>query len=240
MLARHEIDFQLWEKYNKTKFKPDRDALLKRMDPLIQVSVNKWAGPVPRDVLVNEAKILAMKSFDTYDPNRGVKLSTHVTNNLAPISRVVYTHQNVARLPENILLRTHAYQTALEHITATKGREPTTDELHEELGWSVPEIARIGTQIRKDLVESVGGLDDTFYPSHEQDAMEIMIAVYMSLNPSEKKLFEYTTGFNGHPILKNAAIMRRLGITQSQLSYRKTLLKNKVDGLLSQERSRAR
>jgi len=83
-------DLALWEQYKRTKSSVDRANLLRRFDPVIQSQVNKWAGPVPRDVLVNEAKLLAVKAFDSYDPSKGAALATHVTNNLAPISRIVY------------------------------------------------------------------------------------------------------------------------------------------------------
>jgi DNA-directed RNA polymerase specialized sigma subunit len=229
------MDIQAWEKYKKSRSMSDRDALLRRMDSIIQSYVNKWVGPVPRDLLLNEAKMLAIKAFDTYDPKKGTALATHIINNLAPISRIVYTHQNVARLPENILLKTHAFNAAKEHLTATIGREPTMDELHQELGWSGKELQRMETYQRSDLIESVGGMNDSFYGNIEDSEDDTLFAIYMSLLPDEKKLLEYTTGYNGvthdHPKLSNPEIMKRLGVTQAQLSYKKTLLTNKIIAL---------
>ena len=50
--------------------------------------------------------------------------------------------------------------------------------------------------------------------------------------PEEKVLFEYTTGFNGKPKLSNPEIMRKMNLTQAQLSYKKTLLTRKLKRLL--------
>lgn len=225
-------DLKLWNTYKSYKRPEDRAALLRQFDPVIHNQVNKWAGPVPRNVLVNEAKLLALKAFDTYDPNKGTALASHVTNNLAPISRIVYTHQNTARLPENITLKVRAYTQAVDHLTTMYGREPTVDELHQELGWPVNEINRIQTYMTKDLVESVGGLNDNFYSDDEDADADMLAAVYFDLTPTEKQLFEYTTGHNGKPKLSNPEIMRRLGLTQAQLSYQKSLLTKKIKRLL--------
>jgi len=182
------VDYQYWERYKNNKTPQNRSALLKRFAPLIQSRVNRWVGPVPRDILTNEAKLLAIKAFDSYDPKRGVALATHVTNGLAPLSRVVYSHQNTSRLPENLVIKTHSYQAAIDNFSTLHGREPTTDELHEELGWSKKEIDRIAKYLRKDLVESVGNVQGSFYDDSEDKDDDALAAIYFDLLPDEKKL----------------------------------------------------
>ncbi len=230
-----EKDLELWREYKRTGSKQARDQLLRNFDGLIQNQVNRWAGALPREVLRNKAKVLAIKAFDSYDENKGTALSTHVTNSLQPLSRLVYQHQNTARLPENVSLQMGSYQSAKSYLESEKGREPTTDELADELGWSPGEIGRIETYNRRDLLESGQQLAGDFYSrSQQQDHDEdILAAVYHELLPDEKRLFEYTTGFNNKPILSNPELMEELNLTQSQLSYKKTLLKNKIDRLVN-------
>ncbi len=194
------------------------------------------AGPVPKDVLVNKAKVLAIKAFDTYNPDKGAALSTHVINNLAPISRVVYTHQNAARLPENLTMKVNAYNTAKENLSVTLGRQPSDMELHQELGWSAPEVNRMSQYMRNDLVESIGGLDDSFYSDQEAEDDDLLAAIYFDLSPEEKELFVRVTGYLNHPKQNNSEIIRDLGISQAQLSYRKTLLLKKINRLTENKR----
>jgi len=226
-------DLTYWQAYSAKGTAKNRDALLKRMHPLIMKQVNVWSGPVPASVLKNEAKVLTIKAFDTYDPKKGTALSTHVVNNLAPLSRVVYTHQNAARLPENITLKVRAYQQAQEYLTSIHGRAPTTDELHQELGWTTAEINRVSKSEIKDLVESVGGVNATFFSGKEQSEEDLLAAVYYDLTPTEKKLFEATTGYNNKPILKNSEIVKKFHMTQTQVSYNKTLLTNKINRIMA-------
>jgi DNA-directed RNA polymerase specialized sigma subunit len=231
MNTQKQRDLELWEKYKASKSPMDRDALLKHLEPLIHRQVNKWAGPVPRNTLLTQAKLLAAKSLDTYDPSKGTALSTHVVNGMNPISRTVYTYQNTARMPENITLKQNTYNAAKDHLVTTLGRDPSVDELHGTLGWNVNELNRMETYTRKDMVESVGGLNDTFYSGNASIEDDILASVFFSLTPDEKQLFEHTTGYNGKPVLNNDQLIKKLGISQAQLSYRKTLLTNKLQKL---------
>jgi len=229
MLNTKQTDIKLWEKYKESGSPSDRDALIKHLDPLLRKQVAKWAGNVPQNTLMTQAKLLTAKALDTYDPDRGTALSTHIVNSLAPLSRTVYTYQNVARIPENITLKLNAYNAAKDHLITTLGRDPDTDELHQELGWNANELNRMSSYVRKDLVESVGGLNDNFYGNTASSEDDTLASLYFSLSPQEKKIFEYTTGYNGKPELSNTEIMEKLGLSQAQLSYQKTLLKNKID-----------
>lgn len=227
-------DLEIWNRYKKNKSPVDRAALLQRMDPLIQTTVNKWTGAVSRAALLTEAKLLAVKAFDSYDPNKGTALATHVVSNLAPISRIVYTYQNTARLPENITLKLHTYNTAVEHLKAHHGREPTTDELHQELGWNSTELNKLNAYQRADLIESGPAVSsDAFFDDKDDTDEDLLSAIYYDLMPDEKRLFEMTTGFNGKKPMSNPEILKATGMTQAQLSYQKTQLKNKIERLLA-------
>jgi DNA-directed RNA polymerase specialized sigma subunit len=221
-------DMELWETYKATQLPVDRDAVLKHMDPLVQRQVKKWAGNVPKATLTAQARLLAAKGLDTYDPAKGTALSTHVVNSMAPLSRTVYTYQNTARIPENITLKLNAFTAAKDHLVTSLGRDPNLEELHQELGWSVNELNRLENYVRKDLVESVGGLNADFHSSNGTTEDDALAAIYFSLTPAEKNLFEYTTGYNGKPVLDNTGLIKQLGLSQAQVSYQKSLLKDKI------------
>jgi len=231
-----DLDIQQWKIYRDTKSLTERDKLYTRMKPLVMKQVHKWSGPIPQDVLHNSAKALAFKAFDTYNPNKGAALSTHVTNSLAPLSRVVYTHQNTARLPENLTLKVHSYNAAKEHLTTVNGYEPTTGQLHEQLGWAKKELDRLETYMRRDLVESEGGLSDSFYGQADDTDSDLLAAMHMDLMPDEKIFFEALTGYGDKPKLSNANIMKKLNINQAQLSYKKNLLTKKIQSFMQGRR----
>ena len=227
-----EQDIQLWKEYKATNSPLLRDKLLGRMAGLIQSSVNKWAGTLPIDVLKTKASILAIKSFDTFDPNRGVALSTHVVNNLAPLSRLIYTYSNTARVPENIALKINTFNQAVDHLTTLYGRQPNTEELHSFTGFGAQDINKLRTMGGKDLIESGGNISSSFYSDKEDTDSASIDALYFSLSPDEKILFECTTGYGGHQVLNNAEIIDKLHMSQAQVSYKKTQLATKLKSLI--------
>lgn len=227
-------DTALWSEYKRSPTTANLERLMTQFSGIINSQTNKWSGPLPRDVLRNEAKMLAMKAFDTYDPAAGASLATYLTNQLLPLSRIVYTYQNSARMPENITQKVNVYNSAVNDLKFTLGREPTTDELHSELGWTASEISRVRDYNHKELIESGPTVSSQFYSRQRDDADDLVIgAIYMELTPQEKALFECTTGYNGHKVLDNPAAMKKLGLSQAQLSYQKTKLKQKIESIMS-------
>lgn len=222
----------LWDKWNTTKSPEDLQRLVHKLEPIIYNTTTKLSGgSISADTLKSKGVVLAVKAIKTYDPNKGVTLATHVTNNLAPLHRVVYTHQNTARLPENITLKINQYNAAKDYLLSTNGREPSIEELHQELGWSTNEIKKLDLYQRKDLVESLNNTGDAF-GKDDKDG-DLLAALYYDLNPTERKLFAYTTGYNS-PKMSNPQMMKALGLNQAQLSYQKTLLTKKIKKLIDQ------
>ena len=216
-------DLELWRRWKKTHAPDDLQKLLTQMNPLLLREVNKWAPSMSRSYLEGEAKRLAVEAFETYDPNMGAALSTYVASRLPKLSRVVYATQNTARLSETKNLLFHSYHTATNDLKDRHGREPTNDELADHLGWGVKKLETFQRQSqRKEFVES----ED--HPESEDVDDHLTDFIYHDLTPLQKSIFEYTAGYQGKPRLGGAAIMKKLGITQGQLSYQKTLIESAI------------
>jgi len=231
-----DTDLAVWQEYKRNPSSVNKEKLLKRFDGVINNQVNKWAGPVSRDVLLNEARLLAGKAFDTFNPAAGASLATYLTNQLLPLSRVVYTYQNTVRMPENVTQKIRTFNLANNTLKVSLGREPTTDELHNELGWSASDITRIRDYNKRDLLESGPAITGDFYAADRDDEDDMILGgIYFELLPEEKKLFEYTTGYNGAKVLSNPEIMKRMNVTQAQLSYKKVQLRKKIESLMQRQ-----
>lgn len=216
-------DLELFKTWNKSQSPYDLEALIKQLNPLIQAEVNRRAGTLARGTLETQAKVLAVKAIKTFDPSRGFKLSTHVTNQLQKLSRLNYAQQNAARIPEHSMLQWHTYNIAMEEFKTDNGRDPTTDELADTLKWSPRKIEQFQTQFgRSELLESIDTPTDMFVPYIHSPKLDY---AYSTLSPRQKLIFEHTTGYNGAKILPNAEIIKKLGITQGVLSYEKSKLR---------------
>lgn len=224
-----ERDIELWQKWNKSKSSADLEALVMQLDPLIQSEVNRRAGTLARPVLVTQAKVLAVKAIQSYDPAKNVKLSTHVTNQLQKLSRVNYAHQNAARIPEHAMLQFHSFNLAKEDLKEDLGRDPTHQEMADHLKWSPKKVEQYHNQFgRAELLESIDTPASMFVAATHDPRVDY---AYHSMSPRQQKIFEHTTGYLGSERLSNAQIMKKLEITQGILSYEKTKIRDMLKGL---------
>lgn len=222
-------DTEAWKKWNQSGSPVDLDNVLDKLTPMIQSEVNRWAGSLARPLLELEAKKLAVEAIKSYSPSAGAALGTHVANRLKKLSRVTYTHQNVGRIPEHQVLKLTSYNVAKENLTNSLGRDPTADEMAGELVWSKPYLNRFQRSLRSEFVES-GETPPIFDTDSGQHGM--VDFVYNDMNPMHKKIFEHTTGYGGAKILGNAALMKKLKLSQGQYSYQKRQVINKVEDTL--------
>ena len=226
-------DLKAWQEYRASPSVVKREALLRRFESLIDLQVNKWAGPVNRDVLLNEARLMAARALDSYNPAAGTSLATHITNQLRPLSRLVYTYQNSVRMPEETARKIGTFNAASKRLQLTLGREPTTDELHNELGWTAREIHRINSAKHKNLLESGAPVSGDFFEGNFDDADDILLGgIYYELSPEEKQLFEGLTGYNGAQRLRPQALANKLHISVGSLNYKKIQLLRHIERLL--------
>jgi DNA-directed RNA polymerase specialized sigma subunit len=217
-------DLELWKQWKKTRAPGDLQKLLTQMTPILMREVNKWAPSMSRSYLESEAKRLAVEAFEKYDPNMGAALSTYLASRIVKLSRVVYATQNTARLSETKNLLFHSYHTASNDLRDKHGREPTNDELADHLGWSPKKLEQFQRQSqRKEFVES----ED--HPESEDAEDHLVDYIYHDLTPLQKSIFEHSTGYQGKPVLSGADTMKKLNITQGQLSYQKTLIVQAVE-----------
>lgn len=220
-----ERDLELWRTWKKTRSDPDLAALMKQMNPIIQKEVNRWSGVLARPVVEMEARRLAIQAFDNYNEFAGAAVSTHLTNYLQKLSRLIYTHQNLARIPEYQTLKINAFNRARSELETTLGREPTTEELADSVGWSKSQIADLHKLTRPEQLEFHDSMPSFAKEGEDDGTIDL---VYHDLNPTQKIIFEHQTGYGGKQKLSNKDLMKKLSLTQGQLSYEKRRLVERI------------
>ena len=225
-MDRKEKELLLWQDWKTTGSNRSRNDLLRSIDPLLQKQVNKFqTSPLPRTALETEARMLALKAFETYDPSKA-QLNTHVTNHLKHLQRYVIEYQNVGKIPESRALEISKFNNISSHLEDSLGREPSTAELADELGWSTAEVDRMLTELRSDLdirqvepdAEGTGFYDYTAFQSKGiDDALEF---VYFDASMEDKLILEYTFGIKGKKRMSVADIAKKLNKTESYVRTR--------------------
>lgn len=217
MNPRQQQDLDLWKEWRKTRSPVVLKQLLDGLKPLLNREISKWDTTVPRAALESKAKLLTVDALEKYDPNRGAAVGTHVASRIRKLSRSVYPYQNVARLPENQQLLYNTFQVAQNNLIDTLGRDPTHEELADELSWTPKKVTGFQQAFgRRELVESEGALISV------DDARDSVVDFYYhGLSPDDKLLFQDITGYGTGLSFSNARLRRKYKLSQGQLSYRK-------------------
>jgi len=217
METRQQQDLELWKEWRKDNSPTTLNKLMNRLNPLIHREVNKWQYTVPPAALVSKGRILTVEALKSYDPNKGAAIGTHVTSRLRKLSRFAYPFQNVARMPENKQLLYNTFEGARTRLYDNLGREPTVDEISDELAWTPKKVQDFQKSFgRRELVESEGAFQD-----EHSDEAPLVDFYYHGLSPEDKLLFQDITGYGGTKPLNNDELRRKYKYTQGQLSYKK-------------------
>jgi len=235
-MDRKEKELKLWEEWKFNRNIRARDELLKSLRPLLAKEINKFStSPIPRPALETEAKVLALKAFETYDPKRA-QLNTHVTNHLKHLQRYVLTYQNIGKIPEHRGLAIGKFQTTKETLMEELDREPTLVELADALHWPLAEVERMQTELRRDLnmaramqEEESGQFFDLLQKPGQDPLKEAIEYVYFDASPEDKKILEYAFGIGGQQILRPREIAQKLNRTENYIRTRFKILASEIN-----------
>lgn len=219
-------DVDAWQAWKSSGDRQDLGNLFKRVEPVIQKEVSRWAsGPVARPVLNLEAKKISLNAFRTFDPDKA-RLNTHLTNNLKGLSRIVYTHTNPARMPEHQVLKMNSFLTVRNSLEEELGRDPTTLEISENLAWSPREVESYQGQMRTGY--STSQPVPAGFERYDADKA-FLDFVYYDLADQDKLVFEYTTGYGGKRVLSAQDLIKKTGMTQGQISHSKRRIRRLIE-----------
>jgi DNA-directed RNA polymerase specialized sigma subunit len=209
--------------YNNWKLKGDKESLGKlihQLNPIIYSEVRRVSGTLPEAALSAEAKRWAIQALQTYDPSKGVAVSTHVMNYLPKVRRLNYKFQNSARLPENLHLQFTEFHNAVSHLDNTLNREPTDEEIAKHLGWSKPLVVKFKGSLYEDLVESA-----TQRPieTNQFNSNKFLLDHIMDKLDAQEKMILENKG-----TMPASELAEKLGVNISRLNYLSAKLRDKI------------
>lgn len=208
--AYSDSDLELWKKYKQGNQQAKWD-LLKRFHGVITSNARKLSNVRPYSVVEAELKELTLKAFDTFNPARGAKLSTHVVNTYKKVSRENISNQHAIRTPENVHFKFRPITEATEYLTSALNRDPTNAEIAEYTGWSLPKVSDAQSRLRRELVES----KQTFDPGvNELDpTAQAFFYAYNCLDNQGKYILEHSTGYGGKQEMSDTKIRQALKLS---------------------------
>ena len=227
---RSQKDMELWQKWMDNGKQPeDTELLLNNFKGLIRSESNRYAGHlnIPSSAIHSQFQTQAMKGFETYDPNRGAKLSTHLKNQMLRGNRFIRTYQNIGRIQEARIYKISDFKTNELELEDKLGRPPTALEMADRMKWPVKQVVALKHEIRDEIPSSrLQGDMLSIKPSADAEVLRL---IQYELSPDERAVFEYSTGQNGKPMLKPGEISKKLNMPASKVSRLKLSVAKKID-----------
>lgn len=219
-------------RWQKDRNQKDFAYLYKSMQPVINSQLTRYTAgsPVPRATFRGEVAKLFVKALETYDPTKGTKLSTHLTTTLSRLFRINLQYQNVGRISsESLVAKMTSFQNRKSFLEDKLGREPSSTELADDLGWSLNDVEKL---VREDRKDAFIGSDHWVVDTSAADPRfkdKLNYLYQFEAKGKEKLVLEYTYGLGGKPEVKrNIDIARFAGITPNRVSQIKSKFAKKL------------
>jgi RNA polymerase primary sigma factor len=184
--------------------------------------------------MISEGNIGLMKAVERFDPNKGAKLSTYGAWWIKQaIKRALANQSKTIRVPVHMTDRIARMRRTSTKLHAELGREPTDDELGEELGmksWRVAELRTAG--IRPASLDAPIGEDEserfaavikderaeTPYQQLEGKSIEAMLRKMVSaLPPREAMILRHRFALDGAEQKTLEEVGEMLGVTRERV-----------------------
>src|SRR3954449_5741079 len=195
--------------------------------------------------LISEGNIGLMKAVERFDPSKGGKLSTYGSWWIKQsIKRALANQSKTIRLPVHLVDKISKMRRTAMRLQEEFGREPTDDELGEELGITASRVAQLRTAaIRPASLDAPIGDDESnnfaevvqdenaFTPYEELEdktVTRMLQEMIKTLDPREATILRYRFGLDGGSEKTLEEVGQRFGVTRERVRQIQNIALNKL------------
>ena len=215
--------------------KKAREQMIKANLRLVVKIARDYEGiGLPLLDLISEGNIGLMKAVERFDPSKGGKLSTYGSWWIKQsIKRALANQSKTIRLPVHLVDKISKMRRTAMRLQEELGREPTDDELGEELGISGSRVAQmrmaavrpasldapIGDEDSNNFAEVVQDENaDTPYEQLEDKTVTGMLQeMVKTLDQREATILRYRFGLDGGPERTLEEVGKKFNVTRERV-----------------------
>ena len=205
--------------------------------------------------LISEGNIGLMKAVERFDPAKGGKLSTYGSWWIKQsIKRALANQSKTIRLPVHLVDKISRMRRVAMKLQEEFGREPTDEELAEEMGMTVMRVAQMRTAaIRPASLDAPIGDDDsntfsevvqdenatTPYEQLEDKTVTAMLQeMVKTLDQREATILRYRFGLDGGSEKTLEDVGQKFGVTRERVRQIQNIALNKMRKMIEKLEAR--
>lgn len=225
-----EEEYELWRKH---KNPANLNLVLEKAQPVINSAIQSYGAG--NKSLESQARLLAVGAIKTFDPKMGVKLKTHLMNQMQPLIRINRDRSQITRVPERVTLDLYKMKQEEQRFYDQYGRGPSDTELTHSTGLSRRRLMHVRKFAKGEVPESAIQTSkdgDMLIGTNRPDPDQILLEyLHHDLDPLDQMILEHRTGIYGKPVLSNNDLAVRLKLSPGAVSQRAKKIAARIEEL---------
>ena len=236
--------------------KAARDHMIKaNLRFVVKIAYDYHQMGLPLMDLISEGNLGLIKAVERFDPAKGGKLSTYAAWWIKQsMKRALANQSKTIRLPVHLVDKISKMRRVSMKLQEVFGREPTDEELAEEMGMTAARVAQMRTAaIRPASLDAPIGDDDsnsyseiiadenalTPYRQLEDATVTRMLQeMVTTLDPREATILRYRFGLDSGPERTLEEVGEKFGVTRERVRQIQNIALNKLRKMIEKLEAR--
>ncbi|MGD1084844.1 MAG: sigma-70 family RNA polymerase sigma factor [Verrucomicrobiota bacterium] len=233
-LLRPEEEIALAARIKKGDKKAREQMIKANLRLVVKIAHDYESFGLPLLDLISEGNIGLMKAVERFDPSKGGKLSTYGSWWIKQsIKRALANQSKTIRLPVHLVDKISRMRRTALKLQEIFGREPTDEELAEEMGMPVSRVGQMRTAaIRPASLDAPIGDDETnsfaevvqddnastpYEQLDEKTATAMLQELVKTLDERESTILRYRFGLDGGSEKTLEEVGAKFGVTRERV-----------------------